>query len=208
MITYPLMDGRIPHPNHGDWPDTLDELPAAVWSRLALATNRAGDPWRTPVVATIGPGNVPNARTVVLRDVDAPRATLAFHTHRFAPKAAECRPGARITWVFYDPRAGVQLRATGHSDPVTAGARRWSAWEHLPDAQRMLYRLAERPGEPLPPGHQRAMPEPDPARAEERFVMVETRLETMQLLFLEPPVNRAARFAREGGTWRGCWVAP
>lgn len=208
MITYPRMNGRVLHHDHDRcWPETLNELPPAAWSRLARALERANDPWRTPVVSTPAVGNTPNARTVVLRDVDPARATLAFHTHRMAPKMNEWRDGTALTWVFHNPDAGVQLRATGSTVALIRGPRWLSAWERLPPRQKLLYQQDTAPGKMLPAGRSRARSVLNAQQARERFVVFETRVDNLHLLFLEAPINRAAQFTRAGSDWKGYWVA-
>ena len=49
----------------------LEAIRAEVWRQLAQATEDKQHAWRTPVLATVN-GHLADARTVVLREVDAP----------------------------------------------------------------------------------------------------------------------------------------
>ncbi len=49
---------------------TLEELGATLWRELAGAAQDRAHEWRQPVLATVCPEFGPQARTVVLREVD------------------------------------------------------------------------------------------------------------------------------------------
>ncbi|MEO1171915.1 MAG: pyridoxamine 5'-phosphate oxidase family protein [Myxococcota bacterium] len=161
-------------------PSTLREQ---IWAKLLRAKADRRSPWRTPVVATVGTEG-PSARTVVLREVE-PNA-LCFHTDARSEKINELGSNQRVTWVFWDPKGNVQLRArtvaTLHRDDDVA-ARAWSA--QGPGAQA-LFDLPGQPGAPLG----------DLTPAERPFVWVRCEVRSLDWLWLTRPEHVRVR-------WRG-----
>jgi general stress protein 26 len=112
---------------------TLDSVLSALWSGLAAAVRDRDHSWHLPTLATIGLDGSPQARTVVLRDIDPVAATILCHTDARSPKVAEIAAQPEVAWHFYDPRSRVQLRvkaiAAVHravaDDPLAL--ERWSA---------------------------------------------------------------------------------
>jgi pyridoxine/pyridoxamine 5'-phosphate oxidase len=51
--------------------DTSQDIRQQIWKELGRASVDRHHAWRTPVLATVGCDGSPNARTVVLRKVDA-----------------------------------------------------------------------------------------------------------------------------------------
>ena len=67
-------------------PETLAEVEASVWHELAQAVRDKHHGWRVAVLATVD-GPAADARSVVLRDLDAPSRTLLMYTDARSPKA-------------------------------------------------------------------------------------------------------------------------
>ena len=63
--------------------DSLAAIEAALWRELGAAPRNGDHPWRTPVLATTD-GEVGDARTVVLREIDAGRG--AAHAVQRQPR--------------------------------------------------------------------------------------------------------------------------
>jgi pyridoxine/pyridoxamine 5'-phosphate oxidase len=110
---------------------TLELIQTEVWEQLAAATNDLQHPWRTPVLATIN-GHLADARTVVLREVDAPARRFMIYTDERAAKVPQVLGHPVGTLVMWSPQMGWQLRCRvldgiddGHGDDAIAiGHRR------------------------------------------------------------------------------------
>ncbi|MBL4720680.1 MAG: pyridoxamine 5'-phosphate oxidase family protein [Alphaproteobacteria bacterium] len=123
---------------------TLDDVAHDCWRRLQQGADDAAAPFRFPIVATQGLSHagppVLAARIVVLRGADPTRREVVFHTDQRSLKFAEIAAAARVTFVFYDAQARVQLRlvaqATAHIDDAIADA----AWNAAAPTSRRAYR--------------------------------------------------------------------
>jgi hypothetical protein len=105
---------------------TLDAIEAALWRELLAAPRDRAHPWRTPVLAT-SDGDVGDARTVVVREIERESATLLIYTDRRAPKVAQATRRPLGTLVMWWPGTVVtlgsaQAHAGGTRLPVRAGA--------------------------------------------------------------------------------------
>lgn len=89
----------------------LVDVRKAIWTHLrdaVVAANR--HEWRTCVVATLAADNVPDARYVVLRDVDEARGHLVFYTDARSPKVEQLAAAPNATIVFHSRALAWQLR--------------------------------------------------------------------------------------------------
>lgn len=177
--------------------ETLTEIEAAAWFELARAAGDTSHPWRTPVLATVEPGGLPSAdaRTVVLREVDATTHTLVFFTDSRSRKVAQLRAQPHGTLLFWSPAIGWQLRCAvvlQAQDEGLAVSSRWARIRLSPSAQDYL--------SPLPPG---APLEATPAALAQRenFAVVTAAVQSIDWLELHPAGHRRASFSADGGRW-------
>ena len=188
---------------------TLAEVEAAVWQELAGCVGQRGHPWRTPVLATTD-GEVADARTVVLREVDFDRRQLVAYTDLRSPKAAQIRQHPGGTLVMWSPALGWQLRCRVRIVLDTSGlavASRWARIKLSPAAQDYLSPLA--PGAELgaQPGlsAQPALPPADPAgdmrESLGHFAVMHAEVTALDWLELHPKGQRRAMFDAAGGRW-------
>ncbi len=163
-------------------------LRSELWRTLGRATVDRRSPWRAPVVATQSAWG-PEARTVILRRADPSERRLCFHTDARSDKAGQLESNPRILWVFWDPRAQVQLRvratATLHRGDAVARAE----WEKQSPAARALFEGTGRPGAPLSD----SCTVPDP------FIWVETIAHHFDWLWLTRPEHMRFRFDLDAG---------
>jgi pyridoxamine 5'-phosphate oxidase len=178
--------------------ETLMEIEAAAWHELARAAGDKSHPWRTPVLATIEPGTgAPSAeaRTVVLREVDATSHTLLFFSDSRAPKLRQLRAQPRGTLLFWSSALGWQLRCAVTLQAEDEGlgvSSRWTRIKLSPAAQDYL--------SPLPPGAALEGAAPAPARRE-NFAVVTAAVQSIDWLELHPDGHRRAGFSSSGGRW-------
>ncbi|MBX3734940.1 MAG: pyridoxamine 5'-phosphate oxidase family protein [Verrucomicrobiae bacterium] len=184
---------------------TLPGLVGWIESALVEAVRPGPNPWRTPVLATIGQGG-PEARTVVLRGVTLPGFELIAFSDARAAKVSELTSDPRATWVFYDPAARVQLRVRTRVRVHTRDPVSQTYWHRLPGGQRGRYGHGAGPGTPLT--DPASGPGPEEAGDEAQFtVLVGATLE-LDWLWLGDERHRRARFLRAGREWSGEWIQP
>jgi len=136
------------------------EIVQRIWTELQRATVDRHHEWRTPVLATICPQGVPQARTVVLRGADANASQLIFFTDSRSHKVTELRAAPAAVFVFWSKRLSWQLRVQVQSQVHIAGARVEEAWARVSQsAAAGDYLAARAPGSAL---HQAAASEPGP----------------------------------------------
>jgi pyridoxamine 5'-phosphate oxidase len=100
---------------------------------------RAGDPWANLCVLATYSGARPEARTLVLRDLDD---RLAVFVNGTSPKVAQIERHAAIAVLVYLASAGVQYRLNGSLEPIAAQIvhANWRARPRIPKVLDWLYR--------------------------------------------------------------------
>lgn len=184
-------------------PPRLAELPAieaAIWQQLARACHDRHHAWRTPALATVDAEGLPQARTVVLREVEAaPRRLWIYSDARAAkvvqlagqPQAMLLAWSSRLSW-----QLRLRLRVTLHTGGL-ALASRWARVKLAPSVGDYL--SARAPGLPLDGAAPALLPED---RAP--FAALEAEVLAIDWLELHREGHRRARF--EGHD--ACWLQP
>jgi hypothetical protein len=176
-------------------PDALAAIEARVWAELAHAAAGRGHGWRTPVLATVGGGAGCDARTVVLREVQADQRELLFFTDARSPKAAQIAAHPAAVMVMWSAELGWQLRLGVGLSLETSGlgvSSRWAKLKMTPSAQDYL--------SPLPPGTPLEHPAPERG-TREHFALVIARVHSIDWLWLDPAGHRRAIFDAAGARW-------
>lgn len=179
-------------------PDLTTLGPAGTWewlvAELLVAATSSRHGFHLLTVATLGLDGAPDARTVVLRHVDAERREIRFHTDARGPKAAQLRCDPRVALHWYDQAGRVQLRAAAEAivhqgDDVAA-----AAWGAAKPMSRACYAATAAPGTPLA-AFAPALPAPDPgdAAARDHFAVVVCRFATIELLALHAAGHQRVR---------------
>ena len=196
-------------------PETLDEIVDSIWSLLERGASDRREPFHCPALATAGRSG-PSVRTVILRKVFRADRVLLAHSDRRAGKITEVGAEPRVTWVFYDARRKVQVRASGpasvHTDDDLA-QRQWAAsmvWSRRGYASLAPGTPLDAPGSGLPP--ELAADDPDLADAEAgraNFAVLRCTVEALDWLYLDARGHRRAEFRWTGdGGWASTWVVP
>lgn len=176
-------------------PPAADDLFHRIWIELQRATVDRHHEWRTPVLATTGLDGLPQARTVVLRSVDAATAQLVFFTDSRSPKVAELRSAPAAAFVFWSKRLNWQLRVRVGAQVHTDGTRVEAAWERVAQSPAAGDYLA-----PSAPGS--AMNPPTNAKAgTHHLAVVVAQIDSIDWLELSREGHRRARFTGGTVTW-------
>jgi pyridoxamine 5'-phosphate oxidase len=183
----------------------LPDIQAALWAELTRATHDKHHEWRTLALATVD-GETADARTVVLREVDATSQALRFFSDARAGKLAQIQAHPQGSLLLWSRRLSWQLRLRVQLSAQTEGlavSSRWARLKLSPAAQDYLA--------PLPPGM--ALPTPatagpcelttDTKVAEQRayFALLTANVLSMDWLELRATGHRRAVFDSNGARW-------
>jgi hypothetical protein len=179
--------------------DRLASLPAisaAIWEQLAAAVKDRGHAWRTPVLATTD-GVVAEARTVVVREVDARLRRVLFYTDQRSAKVAQLLSHPLGTLAMWSPALNWQLRVRVRLELEDDGLAVSSRWAHVklsPAAQDYL--------SPLPPGAELDTSAPGhDAVPRAHFAVVVAQIVSIDWLELHAEGHRRARFEGDKAAW-------
>ena len=194
---------------------TLDDVLSRSWRMLVEGAKSAGHPFHTPVVSTSGPAGC-DLRTVVLRSVDPDARELICHTDRRSAKCTQIGRDSRVSWLFYDARAKVQLRIGGIAEVHSGDPLALERWRACPPRSRRCYGVVPGPGTPIGRADS-GLPEPYTERAPtvdesdpwaEHFAVLLTRVERIEWLFLRARGHLRARFEWSDGELASTWLIP
>lgn len=158
---------------------TLEAIGDAVWHELDAAVHDRGHAWRTPVLATADALGRPDARTVVLREVDGGARRLALYSDARAAKITQLQARAEAMLVCWSPALSWQLRLALQVEVHHEGLAAASRWARL-----RLSRGAQDYLAPRPPG---AVLDREPARATPPDTDTDTDADTSTAAASRPP---------------------
>jgi hypothetical protein len=185
----------------------LDEIEASVWNELEHCVAQRprpepGEPdvaerpheWRVAVLATVD-GDQADARSLVLREVDAAERRLVFYTDARSPKVRQIEQSPQGTLIFYSRELGWQLRMQVRLNVETTGLAVSSRWAKLQTrAGARDYQSVAAPGRPLD------APLSD-LGVRGHFAMIEAMAEKVDWVELHPQGHRRAVFSGECSHW-------
>ena len=187
---------RDPHP----WAAGLESLHDQVWLRLQRGVADRHAAARHPVLATVAPGGMPQARTVVLRAADPEARLLEVHTDIHSAKIADLRANPHAALHVWDAGAHLQTRIEARATILTGDAVA-AIWARVPDPARQSYGTRPAPGTPIADALAYDKPA-DPAA----FAVLRLEVLAIDAVHLGQR-HRRARWRCETG-WRGEWLAP
>ena len=178
-------------------PTSLDAIQAEIWRQLGAAVGDSAHPWRTPVLATIN-GHLADARTVVLREVQAGEQRFMIYTDERASKVSQLLSHPIGTLVMWSQPLGWQLRCRVHLAIEMSGLAASSRWARIklsPAAQDYL--------SPLPPGTELEAPGAPTHAAVPRdyFSIINAQVLSIDWLELHEEGHRRARFEGTSARW-------
>jgi len=178
---------------------------AQAFACLEEGAREADSPWRTPTLATNGPG-APGLRTVVLRRFDADGRWLEFHTDARSAKVAALQASPAVGLHGWDPGRRVQLRVKGLATMLQS-QQTAEIWRVLPEATRGTYAASLAPGTKItsPDDAARGL---TGAAAERFFLVIRVGIDELEWLHLAPEQHRRARFTWANGVSEATWLAP
>jgi len=193
----------------------LSVIEKNCWERLLTGALRADDPMHNAVVANAGAANI-NMRTVVLRKAIPPAKQLSFYTDIRSGKWAELLQQNKISWLFYDAEARIQIRtgstATLHQVDELAD----KAWEETRLGNRKNYLSNLSPSAEianpligLPPAVSDNFTKEESEAGRKNFGVVICTIDWMEWLWLGEHGHRRANFVYgEDGNFTANWLVP
>jgi hypothetical protein len=185
---------------------TPEDIRPQIWKELGRASLDRHHEWRTPVLACIDADGLPDARTVVLRQVDAQAGQLTFYTDSRSPKVAQLQAQGAAMLVFWSTRLSWQLRVRVASTVITAGPEVEALWQGVKQsAAAGDYLSPLPPGAVLSPGSDAADAAPANAPAPvHSFALLRAQVLQMDWLELSRDGHRRAQLS--ANTW--AWLTP
>jgi hypothetical protein len=175
-----------------------DEIRHRIWRELGRASQDRHHAWRTPVLATEAEGGGVDARTVVLRRVDAALGTLVFFTDQRSRKVADIaqHPGAVL--VFWSDRLRWQLRVRALASAQTSGTEVDALWQRVGQSSSAEDYLA-----PVAPGTPRADAQrtQQPVSDLSHFTVLTAQVTEMDWLELGRAGRRRAQVLPDAWEW-------
>lgn len=167
-------------------PDALLEETRA---RLVRAAADRKSPWRTPVLATLGVGGAPQARTVVLRSFDPIVWRFRIFSDHRAEKIGEIAAAPAAALTFWDSRRLLQLRVNGTARVLDRDGAA-AVWAALSAAARSAYHTQPPPATPIGAAHAyQSTPDGDADDAQ-FFAVVDVHAEKLDVLALDADGHR------------------
>lgn len=180
---------------------TPDEIREQIWRELARASKDRHHAWRTPVLATVDSDGLPNARVVVLREVDVARQTLRFYTDSRSPKVRQLLREPHACIVFWSDRLKWQLRVRVAISVETAGSEVQARWQNVQQSASATDYLG-----PVAPGDciEASQSGPSSENASHHFALMSAQVLEIDWLELNRDGHRRANLGE--GSWQ--WLAP
>ena len=153
------------------------------------------------MLATVGCDGSPNARTVVLRKVDAKLLTFCFYTDARSEKVSELAKEPKAVFVFWSLRLNWQLRVKAEISISTKGPELQALWQRVQQsASAGDYMATEAPGTERPTGFGTAQN----LSGDHHFALLNAQVLQMDWLELGHGAHRRARLSAD--TWQ--WLVP
>ena len=178
----------------------LDEIEDSIWGELDACVeprphDRTPHEWRVAVLATMDDDGKADARSIVLREVEASERQLVFYTDARSPKVRQIASTSDGTLIFWSPTLGWQLRMRVRlaiEDSGLAVSSRWARLQTSVGAGEYL--SASAPGSPLD------APLVDLGNRS-HFATLTALAESVDWLEVHPEGHRRALFGAGGPKW-------
>jgi pyridoxamine 5'-phosphate oxidase len=156
--------------------------------KKALESREHG--WRTGTLANIDQDLQPQARTVVIRDVDVNHGSIFIFTDVRSPKVTQLKANPRATLVLWCPNIQQQLRLSCSVSEVHNTSDYWRQIAH--SRARIDYATKYAPGSPL-----NADLTMNESLAEQNFCVLQLNVETIDRLWISQQGHRRQRIGAD-----------
>lgn len=204
----------MPQKSLWEEPVTREEILERIFLNFEAGTRSRKHPFHTGVFATSGEEG-PEARYVVLRRFWREEPRIAFHAHAASPKVFQVESDPNVSWVFYDPTNGLQVRIKGVASIHRSDELEDEQWSKTSNLGKRCY-LGEPAGlendEPttgLPFTPMDLEVDVDVEEGRGNFVVISTLIESIDCLELDVRGHRRSRFTwGRGKPVKSVWLTP
>jgi len=182
--------------------ESLSEIAAALWRELDSAVHDREHDWHCAVLATHDAQTGPDARTVVLREVDAALHRIAIYTDARSSKRHQLARDPRAQLVCWSKQLGWQLRLRLACELRLDGLEvtsRWASLKQRPSARDYLAPLA--PGAVLAAAPQKTAQHATVSDERSHFALIDAQVLSIDWLELHRNGHRRAHFDADGARW-------
>ena len=171
--------------------EELEQISPLVWDQLHSAIDNPDHPYWLLNLATVTQDMVPESRLVVIREVDAEKLTLSFHTDVRSKKWQQLQSNPHSALTGYDPQNRIQIRIQGIAElfDFLSEKNQW-VWDTLsPDRKKLC--TGDTPASLVNPKFN-----PDAEFTEnlgvENFGIIQIRVQLLDWLILDPKQHKRA----------------
>ncbi|NDA52122.1 MAG: hypothetical protein EBX66_06605 [Betaproteobacteria bacterium] len=175
---------------------TPEAIRQRIWQELVRSSRDRHHAWRTPALATLGPDQRPDARTVVLRHVDEAAERLEIYTAMRSPKRAALEQAPWALFLFWSHRLRWQLRVSVRVSVIDTGPRVEQLWSQVKNTSAAADYLS-----PNPPGSALEACTQVEAPARHWFGIIDAQVCEIDWLELGSVEHRRARLTRDSWQW-------
>ncbi|MEM7319577.1 MAG: pyridoxamine 5'-phosphate oxidase family protein [Pseudomonadota bacterium] len=159
-----------------------------IWDLLHRAVAEDRSPLRCVTLATTDSAGTPQARMVVLRQIDRGNSAVTFYTDFRSHKVAQIAQNASAALLLWSPETVTQLRLSGTAVILDGSERDWA---QVPDHMREAYGHVPEPGTPITAADSWSV---DPQLA--NFAKCQVTLEAIDVVTLDPAGHSRALYER------------
>lgn len=176
----------------------LIEIEKQIWLLLEQSVKNAKSAFHQAYVATIH-NNLPEQRTIVLRNINIDEKKLRFHTDIRSEKIKHLQNNRSLSWLFYDTELKLQLRIYTKAEICYNDEIAKVAWENSRLSSQMCYTTQAKSGSIIDKPevidvNQKDI-EPELLEfARNNFCVVEAKAFTMDFVFLNAKGNKRGFF--------------
>ena len=176
---------------------------------ISDGVNNSKSLFHTPVLSTFI-NNTISTRTVVLREFNAKKRILRFHTDSRSGKIEELKENSISSIHGYDPDLKVQIRLRGKTSIHVDNEISKKAWTQSREMSKMCYSIKDSPGKKI------SSPEPfDLVKEEinielgyENFAVLLFCYDSLEFLFLKGAGHRRSLFNWSSNQLKSSWLIP
>lgn len=170
---------------------------------LKLGVNEKNHPFRFFTLATCDENNVPQARTVVLRDVNED-GSISFYTDKRSQKVTQLQNNPKVSLLFYHPEKLLQLKINGEAAFETNTAVLETTFTSLYEKSKNDYTTLKPPGSSISNATQ-----VEYLTVENYFCKITIAPTTIEYLRLKRPNHLRVRFNKKNQEeWEGTFLVP
>jgi pyridoxamine 5'-phosphate oxidase len=188
---------------------SLTEIEKHIWVTLLQSSKSANTPFHQGNFATIN-DNIPELRTVILRNVNVAEKSISFNTDIRSLKIEQLKSNDSVSWLFYDKISKIQLRIYAKAVVHYKNEVSELAWENSRLGSKMCYTTQQKPGSlienpELIEVNQLEMSEELLTFAYDNFAVVTSKIHAIDYVILNRMGNKRAYFDYENSVlqWRG-----